>query len=180
MADWKLKREWHQYAFEEFVQAGYTQSSAYTVLKREKNCQFVYRDAVWQGSDMIGTGVASFSHLSGIHFQNAPAWGDYLGNLAEDRLPVYRALKPTESERLTREMILQLKLGKIRPSYFKTKFNADILALYAEAYEKLQNDGMLRVNATSDEIQLTQRGLLRVDSLLPAFYAPEYQNTRYT
>jgi oxygen-independent coproporphyrinogen-3 oxidase len=77
-------------------------------------------------------------------------------------------------------MILQLKLGKLRPSYFKSKFNADILTLYAEAYEKLQNDGMLHVNAESDEIQLTQRGLLQVDSLLPAFYARKYQNTRYT
>jgi len=180
VADWKLKREWHQYAFEQLAQAGYAQSSAYTVIKKDKPCRFVYRDAVWQGSDMIGTGVASFSHLSGIHFQNAPSWGDYLSHLEEDRLPIYRALKPTQAEQLTREMILQLKLGKIRPSYFKMKFNADILTLYAETYEKLQNDGMLRVNAASDEIQLTHRGLLQVDSLLPVFYAPEYQNTRYT
>ena len=180
VADWKLKREWHQYAFEQFEQAGYVQSSAYTVLKEDKHCQFVYRDAVWQGSDMIGTGVASFSHLSGIHFQNAPSWDNYLSHLEEDRLPVYRALEPTEEERLTREMILQLKLGKIRPSYFKAKFDADILALYGEAYDKLQNKGMLHIKAESDEIQLTQRGLLQVDALLPAFYAPEYQNTRYT
>lgn len=180
VADWKLKREWHQYAFEQFEHAGYAISSAYTVLKNDKPNKFVYRDAVWQGSDMIGTGVASFSHLSGIHFQNAPSWGDYLGNLEEDKLPVYRALKPTETEKLTREMILQLKLGKIRPSYFKEKFGADILTQYADAYDKLQNDRMLHVNAEADEIVLTQRGLLRVDSLLPAFYASEYQNTRYT
>ena len=180
VADWKLKREWHQYAFEQFEQAGFTPSSAYTVLKKDQPSQFVYRDAVWQGSDMIGTGVASFSHLSGIHFQNAPSWGDYLSNIDENKLPIYRALKPTDTEKLTREMILQLKLGKIRPSYFKAKFGADILKHYSDAYDRLQNDGMLRVNAESDEIQLTQRGLLQVDSLLPNFYAPEYQNTRYT
>lgn len=180
VADWKLKREWHQYAFEQFEKAGYAQSSAYTVIKKDQPSKFVYRDAVWQGNDMIGTGVASFSHLSGIHFQNAPSWGGYLGNLEEDKLPVYRALKPTEAEKLTREMILQLKLGKIRPSYFQEKFNADILKIYAEAYQKLQNDGMLVIKSESNEIQLTERGLLRVDSLLPEFYAPEYQNTRYT
>ena len=180
VADWKRKREWQQYAFEQFAAAGYVQSSAYTVLKQDKPCQFVYRDAVWQGSDMIGTGVASFSHLSGIHFQNAPAWGTYLGSLETGTLPIHRALKPTDPERLTREMILQLKLGKIRPSYFKAKFDADILDIFAAPYEKLQSDGMLRVNAEADEIQLTPRGLLQVDSLLPAFYAPEYQNTRYT
>ena len=180
VADWKLKREWHHYAFEQFEKAGYAQSSAYTVIKKDQPSKFVYRDAVWQGNDMIGTGVASFSHLSGIHFQNAPSWGGYLGNLEEDKLPVYRALKPTAAEKLTREMILQLKLGKIQPSYFKDKFDADILTLYSDAYQKLQNDGMLVIKSESDEIQLTERGLLRVDSLLPEFYAPEYQNTRYT
>lgn len=180
VADWKLKREWHQYAFEQFSQVGYQQSSAYTMLKKDKPCKFVYRDAVWQGSDMIGTGVASFSHLSGIHFQNAPSWGDYLNSLEEGKLPIYRALKPSEAEKLTREMILQLKLGTINPSYFERKFNSNILSLYADAFEKLQNEGMLHVQSEPDEIQLTQRGLLQVDSLLPTFYASEYQNTRYT
>lgn len=180
VADWKLKREWHQYAFEQFIQAGYEQSSAYTVLKNDKPCKFVYRDAVWQGSDMIGTGVASFSHLSGIHFQNAPSWGDYLSSIDAGELPIYRAFKPTDDEKLTREMILQLKLGKINPSYFHSKFNADILTLYSIEFEKLQNESMLRIHSDQDEIQLTQKGLLQVDGLLPVFYAPEYQNTRYT
>ena len=180
VADWKLKREWHQYAFEQFIQAGYQQSSAYTVLKNDKPCKFVYRDAVWQGSDMIGTGVASFSHLSGIHFQNAPSWGDYLSTIEAGELPIYRAFKPTDDEKLTREIILQLKLGKINPSYFQSKFNADILTLYRSEFEKLQNESMLRIQSDQDEIQLTQKGLLQVDALLPVFYAPEYQNTRYT
>ncbi|MCG9126093.1 coproporphyrinogen III oxidase family protein [Candidatus Poribacteria bacterium] len=180
VADWKLKREWHQYAFEQFTQVGYEQSSAYTVLKKDKPCKFVYRDAVWQGSDMIGTGVASFSHFSGIHFQNAPSWGDYLSTIESGELPIYRAFKPTDDEKLTREMILQLKLGKINPSYFQSKFNADILALYREEFDQLQNEGMLRIHSDQDEIQLTQRGLLQVDGLLPTFYAQEYQNTRYT
>ena len=181
VADWKLKREWHQYANEQFAAAGYRRSSAYTMVKdRGQSQQFVYRDAVWQGSDMLGTGVASFSHLSGIHFQNAPSWGDYLAHLEANRLPVSRALMPTDEERLTREMILQLKLGEIRPSYFEEKFGADILTRFAGAYEKLRDDGMLTFASGTDEIRLTQRGLLQVDALLPTFYAPEYQHTRYT
>ena len=181
VADWKLKREWHQYANEQFAQAGYRRASAYTVVKeQEPQQQFVYRDAVWQGSDMLGTGVASFSHLSGVHFQNAPSWGDYLAHLAEDKLPVSRAFMPTDEERLTREMLLQLKLGEIRPSYFKEKFGADILTQFADGYKRLRDNGMLTFARESDEIRLTQRGLIQVDALLPTFYAPEYQNTRYT
>ena len=31
-----------------------------------------------------------------------------------------------------------------------------------------------------DKIRLTHQGLLRVDQLLPEFYAPKYRNARYT
>ena len=36
------------------------------------------------------------------------------------------------------------------------------------------------VEVTDDTVRLTPGGLLRVDSLLPEFYAPEYQHARYT
>ena len=49
VANWKTKREWHNYAFEQFELAGYGNSSAYTMVKSDKPCRFVYRDAVWQG-----------------------------------------------------------------------------------------------------------------------------------
>ena len=36
VADWKTKREWHNYAFEQFAAAGYEMSSAYTMVKKGK------------------------------------------------------------------------------------------------------------------------------------------------
>ena len=33
VADWQTKRDWVQYAFEEFQKSGYKVSSAYTVVK---------------------------------------------------------------------------------------------------------------------------------------------------
>ncbi len=54
----------------------------------------------------------------------------YLGDLpaAIDRgeLPLGRAYRPTPDERLIREVILQLKRGAVRPSYFAGKFGVDI------------------------------------------------------
>ena len=126
VADWKTKREWHHYAFEQMAAAGYKMSSAYTMVKGDKPGKFVYRDAVWRGSDMLGTGVASFSHMSGVHFQNAASWDDYIDSLHKNRLPLDRAFPTTPEERLTREMILQLKLGKIETAHFREKFDADI------------------------------------------------------
>ena len=148
------------------------------MVKQDKPGKFIYRDAVWRGSDMLGTGVASFSHMSGIHFQNAASWNDYLDSLAKNQLPLDRAFPTAPEERLTREMILQLKLGKIETSHFREKFDADILEVFGSTYQKLQDEG--RLTFDEDAVTLTPKGLLRVDGLLPAFYAPKYQNARYT
>ena len=69
VADWPTKRRWVSEAFDLFVEAGYAITSAYTVVK-DPNVKFVYRDALWGGADMLGTGVASFGHIGGVHVQN--------------------------------------------------------------------------------------------------------------
>ena len=53
-----------------------------------------------------------------------------------------------------------------------------MLAEFESAWESLQAEGML--TAGPDEVRLTPEGLLRVDQLLPLFYAPEFRNARYT
>ena len=93
-------------------------------------------------------------------------------------MPLGRALQTTAEQRLTRELILQLKLGRLRPSYFTDKYSADVLTEYASAWETLKDEGMLTMHP--DEVRLTPTGLLRVDQLLPLFYAPEFQQSRYT
>jgi len=178
VADWDTKRAWHAYAFEQFATAGYESSSAYTMVKKNKKCKFVYRDAVWHGSDMMGTGVASFGHLSGIHIQNVAGWNEYFEAINAGKLPLHRAYPMTAKEQLTREMILQLKMGKITSAYFARKFDADIVKEFGPYYEMLRNEGML--DFTRDEVTLTPQGFLRVDQLLPAFYDQKYRNGRYT
>jgi len=176
-ADWETKREWHAYAFEQLAEAGYHGSSAYTMVKNP-DTDFVYRSALWEGADMMALGVSSFGHMSGVHVQNSPQWGAYLDMLAQDELPLTRAFATTPEQRLVREVILQLKLGKIRPSYFDDKFGADIVEQFAGPLTTLKEQGMLEIE--DDLIRLTREGLLRVDSLLPEFYSPEFQHARYT
>jgi coproporphyrinogen III oxidase-like Fe-S oxidoreductase len=178
VADWEIKRAWHQYAFEKLSDAGYQLSSAYTMVKKDKRCDFVYRNAVWHGSDMLGTGVASFSHMSGVHFQNFAIWEQYLSALQSNRLPLDRAFVTSKEERLTREMILQLKLGRIQSDYFREKFGAEISTEFRKEYARLKDLGFL--NFDSREVRLTSKGLLQVDQLLPEFYETKYRNSRYT
>jgi len=177
-ADWDTKRAWHHYAIERFAQNGYEISSAYTMVKRKTN-RFVYRDAVWHGTDMIGAGVASFSHMSGAHFQNVSGWNDYVESLAKGSLPLSRAYITSPRERLIREVILQLKLGEINPQYFRDKFAANILEEFRDAFDILDREGYLALR-NADCVRLTRQGLLRVDQLLPRFYDPEFRNARYT
>ena len=177
-ANWQTKREWQAYAFEEFAAAGYRVSSAYTVVKEGRPARFVYRDAVWQGSDMLGTGVASFGHMGGVHMQNQTQWEAYLKQAESGQLPLKRAYSTSAEERLVREFILQLKLGRIDLGYFKQKFGVDILDHFSAGLEELRGRGLLEFDA--GRVELNREGLLQVDALLPVFYHQQYRNVRYT
>jgi oxygen-independent coproporphyrinogen III oxidase len=177
VADWATKRRWLNYAFEEFLAHGYEIAGSDIVATKKKTCRFIYRDALWHGGDMIGLGVSSFSHFGGVNFQNAHNFEDYVRILNEDRLPIYRAVSLTPSQRLIREMVLQLKTGKLDTGYFQRKFGIDVWNEFRPVYEDLLAKGLLgRANGA---IELTRRGLLEVDHFLPEFFEPELRNVRY-
>ncbi|MFQ5349059.1 MAG: coproporphyrinogen-III oxidase family protein [Thermoanaerobaculia bacterium] len=178
LADWPTKRDWHRWAVERLEQAGYEVSSAYTMVKRDAGVRFVYRDALWHGADLIGLGVSSFSHLAGLHYQNSSEWNYYVGRLEAGELPLARAYTATPRERLVREMILQLKLGRIGQSYFAEKFGVAILDEFAEPFARLEDEGMLR--RRDGAVELTREGLLQVDFLLTSFYDEPFVGGRYT
>jgi oxygen-independent coproporphyrinogen-3 oxidase len=180
LATWAQKREWHAYAFERLAEAGYEVSSAYTMVRRGKPCRFLYRDALWHGGDMLGTGVASFGHLGGVHLQNAADWEGYLTAVEGGFLPLARGFAASREELLTRELILQLKLGRLRAEPFRAKFGVDVLERFAPAFDQLERRRLLSVDRRRREVELSPAGLLQVDVLLPSFYEDRYRGTRYT
>ncbi len=177
VADWETKRGWVQYAFAELEKAGYGVASGYTAVKDPGRTRFVYRDSLWQGADLIGLGVASFSHVGGTHFQNSHDFEPYVAALRQGRLPLQRALTPTLEERLIRELALQFKLGHVSRAYFQRKFGVDVLGRFAEPLAKLQSWNALVV--LGDELRLTRDGLLQVDRLVREFFLPRHQSARY-
>jgi oxygen-independent coproporphyrinogen-3 oxidase len=179
VADWPTKRRWVSEAFEALEAAGYHVRSAYTAVKDESRTRFVYTDRLWQGADMIGLGVASFGHVNGVHIQNFDTWETYAAAVRRDEIPLSRAYRPTDDERLIREFILQLKLGSLKPAYFRDKYHVDVLERFRESLDSIRADGYLR-EANADAVSLTREGLLRVDALLPRFFRPEHAGIRYT
>jgi oxygen-independent coproporphyrinogen-3 oxidase len=167
-----------EYAFEELAQAGYAVSSGYTLVKDKRRTRFVYRDALWHGADLLGTGVASFGHVAGVHMQNVDDWEHYVSACEQGQLPLSRALPVKQDELLIRELILQLKTGRLEVNYFRRKFGIDILQEFAPVFEKHAGNGALRY--TPEAVTLTRAGLLQVDRLLPAFFRAEHRGVRYT
>ncbi len=182
VADWETKRAWHDHAIEELAKAGYEISSAYTMLKRKSSSKaprFLYRDALWHGADMLGTGISSFGHMSGVHIQNVAKWGEYLESVERGDLPISRAFVTDEGDRLTREFILQMKLGTLEFAPFRERFGVDPLERFGHELRALETEGFLE-ELGEDGLRLTRRGLLQVDKLLPRFYDEKYRGARYT
>ena len=177
IADWPTKRRWVSYAFDQFRERGYRTASAYTLATTKKPCRFIYTDALWHGGDMIGLGVSSFSHFGGVNYQNAHRIEEYLRVLDTDELQLWRAIRLTPEQRLIREMILQLKTGRLDTGYFSRKFGVDIWAEFRPQFERLGEEGMLERGA--EKIELTRRGLLEVDHFLSDFFEPELRSVRY-
>jgi oxygen-independent coproporphyrinogen III oxidase len=177
VADWETKRQWVSYAFSELEKAGYTVASGYTAVKNPERTHFVYRDSLWQGADLIGLGVASFSHIGGTHFQNQHDFEPYLAALREGKLPIYRALTPSADEKLIRELVLQFKLGRISQSYFEKKFGVKVASRFAEPLAALTSAGALTMDG--DWLRLTRDGLLQVDRLVHEFFLPQHRTARY-
>jgi len=177
VADWQTKRRWVAYAFAELERAGYTVASAYTAVKDPARTRFVYRDSLWQGADLVGLGVASFSHVNGTHFQNQHDFEPYVAELRAGKLPLFRALTPSAEERLIRELVLQLKLGRVRCGTFADKFGVDLKERFADALGHLSAEGFLVEEG--DWLHLTRDGLLQVDRLVHDFFLPEHRHARY-
>jgi oxygen-independent coproporphyrinogen-3 oxidase len=179
VADWATKRRWVEEAFAALEAAGYHVGSAYTAAKDPEKTRFVYRDRLWQGADLVGLGVASFGHVSGVHVQNLDSWEAYRAALGRDQLPLSRAYRPSHEERTIRELVLQLKRGSIRPAYFREKYDVDILERFKEPIASLRAEGFV-TQADAERVALSREGLLRVDVLLRRFFLPEHSGIRYT
>lgn len=177
IADWPTKRRWLNYAFDQFQEHGYRVVSATTVANTKKPGRFVYTSALWHGGDMLGLGVSSFSYFGGVNFQNVHNFEEYVRVLETDQLPLLRAVSLTPKQRQIREMVLQLKTGRLNTGYFLGKFGVDIWEEFRPVFQRLAQDNLLERD--SETIRLTRHGLLEVDQFLPEFFEPELRTVRY-
>ena len=178
VADWPTKRRWVSEAMDRLVAAGYHVSSGNELVKNPATDHFVYRDNVWRGCDLIATGVSSFGHFQGVHYQNLDRIEDYMETVNRGELPINRALKPTAHQLLIRELVLLMKEGQVELGRLNQKYGVNVQQEFASALKNQQAAGYLNLNG--DILKLTRKGLLQVDSLLPEYFEPQHRAVRYT
>ena len=176
VADWQTKRRWVKEAFAALESAGYTIASGYTAVLDPQRTKFVYRDELWTGADLIGLGVASFSHAAGVHYQNLTEIDAYLAAIHARERPTKRAFRTSPEELMIREFILQMKLGRVQLGYFEEKFRVKLADRFATQFGHLAAEGFLTVSDTT--VQLTRDGLLCVDTLLHEFFLAHHRTSK--
>ncbi len=178
LISWPQKRRRLGFGFARLEEAGYNVRSAYAAVRDAKKHAFVYQDAQYHGADLLGLGVASFSYLGGAHFQNVTSDKTYFDRVRRRELPIGRAYALNNDERLIREFILQLKLGRVDVGRLRDRFGVDPLDRFATPLAELRRNHWIQSDA--DEVTLSREGLLRVDRCLPLFYGPSHRNARYS
>ncbi|MDB4627547.1 coproporphyrinogen III oxidase family protein [Akkermansiaceae bacterium] len=176
VADWQTKRRWVKEAFAALESAGYTVGSGYTAVKEPAKSKFIYRDALWGGADLLGLGVASFSHAAGVHYQNLTEIDDYTAAIESGEMPTKRSFRTTEEQRMIREFILRMKLGRVDAGHFDSKYGVDVLARWENELNELTEQGLLMVKGK--DIVLERDGLLCVDNILHDFFLPEHRTNK--
>ncbi|MCA9145908.1 MAG: coproporphyrinogen III oxidase family protein [Planctomycetales bacterium] len=177
LAGWDMKRQRLTDAFAQLESEGYTLRSAYAAVRDPARHRFHYQEMQYRGADLLGTGLASFGYLGGMHYQNQASMREYSESLAAGRLPYKRGYVLDDEERMVREFVLQLKLGRVETQYFSSKFGVNVAEHFREQLRRFANRGWLSPDAGA--VTLTRQGLLRVDRLLPAFYRSEHRDLSY-
>ncbi|HXV78185.1 MAG TPA: hypothetical protein VD788_17880, partial [Candidatus Polarisedimenticolaceae bacterium] len=81
-------------------------------------------------------------------------------------------------ERLVRELVLQMKLGRVDLGALDQRYGRAMTARFDEPLGRLADEGLLAIDGR--RVRLTYDGLARVDHLLPSFYLPQHRDIRYS
>ena len=177
IADWSIKRAWVDYAFGEFEKAGYTVTSATTVMKDPKQ-PYLYRKGLFDGTDLLSVGVSSFGYINGVNYQNLHDFDPYVSTVRSGKLPTFRAYALTAEERYIRELALQLKSGSVSTAEFTTKFGRTPREQFGDFIGRMEREGLM--HEASGRLVLSRTALMQVDRLIFNLFRPEHRTGRFS
>ena len=176
VAGWAAKRRWVQDAFAALERAGYHVGSAYRGQGVREDQVRLSRSAVGGRGPAGARRRVVRPHQRRARAERGAGRSTRPPSSAT-RIPLGRAYRLTDEERLIREFVLQLKRGAIRPSCFAENAASTSSIVSAPRWRRC-GDGYL-ADLSADRIALTREGLMRVDVLLPRFFLPDMRHPVY-
>jgi oxygen-independent coproporphyrinogen-3 oxidase len=180
VANWATKRRWVDEAFAALERAGYHVGSAYTAAKDPAKTRFVYRDRLWEGADLVGLGVASFGHVSGVPHAEPRHLGDLWRRRRKRRDPPGPGLsahgRGADDPRAGAAAEARLHPALVLPREIRSRraFRG------SKSRSPRSRPTATWPRPTRQAVTLSRSGLLRVDVLLPRFFLPAHAGIRYT
>jgi oxygen-independent coproporphyrinogen-3 oxidase len=113
----------------------------------------------------FGSGV--FTYLNHYQYYNYPDIHKYCDSIANNVLPIWKGIKLSKEERLSRAMVLGMKSGVVNIKNIGDNFREDIVAKYGVLLDKLQKLGLLQ--KSDGDLRLTEKGALFADEIAVQF-----------
>ena len=169
-----------QEAFAALERAGYHVGSAYTAVKNPAKTHVRLSRSAVGGRGPASASASRRSATSTACTCRTSTRGEtYQAAIERGEIPLGRAYRPTDEERLIREFVLQLKRGSIGRRTSRRNTASTCSSASRGALARSQTTATSR-RPSADRIALTREALLRVDVLLPRFFLPEHTGIRYT
>jgi coproporphyrinogen III oxidase-like Fe-S oxidoreductase len=120
-------------------------------------------------ADYIGIGAGSVSLINGLFYVNSFSLEKYAGHLSNDRLPIARRRSLSEREYFRYYLLTKLFGTRVDKKQFRQQFSANIFDKIGTELRFLKLAGA--VTETSDEIQVTRRGMYIISVMMREFFA---------
>lgn len=153
---------------------GFQRSTAYSLIRGPSENHYLYQKLQYQGANLIGIGPSAISYVNGVHAYNSNPWnGRYRDQLLQGQLPTELAYRLRPEDALTRELVLQLRVGSVDLAHLTKKYLVSPDGLFNGLIQTLEVNGIL--NRKDEILSTTKQAWSRIDAYLPNFYAEKFR-----
>jgi oxygen-independent coproporphyrinogen III oxidase len=152
--------EFMRHALGRFEEKNYLPWSFFTFTKNGLY-ENIYASSIWKGVDCYAFGMSGFGAMGDWLFQNTGDRKKYLALAGAGEISIQRGHRMTGKDRMTRDVLLGMKLVTFDMENFKNKHGFDLRSLCGNALEELEEEGFIAL--AGDHIQMTPKGILYGD-----------------
>jgi oxygen-independent coproporphyrinogen-3 oxidase len=106
-------------------------------------------------------------------YQNTANLEQYLGLVTKGELPVLRAHRITEREKIARTMVNGVKVLRLSRKEFLDRHGVDLEAMYGASIRELVEEGLLEIDR--DELRVPRAKYVFADDICRHFFLPEHR-----